>query len=128
MKIKGSRVLESTLTKSQQPNLMLITHILRFSHTNLRYALHCFKNHLNHSMNPFIAQITKDIRIKPNHQMYQSNETQWISNVLIDEKPSHQFNETYSTSSLVSGNHKRYQKIISKIEVEQWEIKTHKLK
>lgn len=27
MKIKGSRVLESTLTKSQQPNLMLITHI-----------------------------------------------------------------------------------------------------
>jgi hypothetical protein len=47
MKIKGFRVLESTLTKSQQPNLMLITHILRFSHTNLRYALHCFKNHLN---------------------------------------------------------------------------------
>jgi hypothetical protein len=27
MKIKGSRVLKSTLTKSQQPNLMLITHI-----------------------------------------------------------------------------------------------------
>jgi len=39
MKIKGSRVLESTLTKSQQPNLMLITHILRFSNANLRYVL-----------------------------------------------------------------------------------------
>lgn len=59
MKIKGSRVLESTLTKSQQPNLMLITHILRFSHTNLRYVLHSFKNHLNHSMNPFMHRSQK---------------------------------------------------------------------
>jgi hypothetical protein len=39
MKIKGSRVLESTLTKSQQPDLMLITYILRFSNANLRYVL-----------------------------------------------------------------------------------------
>jgi hypothetical protein len=28
------------------------------------------KNCLNHSMNPFFVQITKDIRFKPNHQMY----------------------------------------------------------
>jgi hypothetical protein len=27
-------------------------------------------------MNPFFAQITKDIRFKPNHQMYPQNETQ----------------------------------------------------
>jgi hypothetical protein len=34
------------------------------------YALLCFKKSLNHSMNPFFAQITKDIRFKPNHQIY----------------------------------------------------------
>jgi hypothetical protein len=34
------------------------------------YALLCFKKSLNHSMNLFFAQITKDIRFKPNHQMY----------------------------------------------------------
>jgi hypothetical protein len=45
-------------------------HIRSSHHTNLMYVLLCFKKSLNHSMNPFFAQITKDIRFKPNHQMY----------------------------------------------------------
>jgi hypothetical protein len=61
MKIKGSRVLESTLTKSQQPNLMLITHILRFSNANLRYVLLLLQKLFKSFNESILPQITKDI-------------------------------------------------------------------
>jgi hypothetical protein len=61
MKIKGSRVLESTLTKSQQPNLMLITHILRFSNENLRYVLLLLQKLFKSFNESILPQITKDI-------------------------------------------------------------------
>jgi hypothetical protein len=59
MKIEGSRVLESTLTKSQQPNLMLITHISNSFKPILGMFYFCFKNCLNHSMNPFFHKSQK---------------------------------------------------------------------
>jgi hypothetical protein len=61
MKIKGSRVLESTLTKSQQPNLMLITHILRFSNGYLRYVLLLLQKLFKSFNESILPQITKDI-------------------------------------------------------------------
>jgi hypothetical protein len=74
---------------------------------------------LNHSKNPFFAQITKDIQFKPNHQMYPYNETQWISNVLINKNRSNQLCEIIS-------NHQMYPWITKDIQESFHKLKRSK--
>jgi hypothetical protein len=60
MKIKGSRVLESTPTKSQQHSLMLITHISN-SLIQILGMLYFAEKLFKSFDESILAQITKDI-------------------------------------------------------------------
>jgi len=67
-KYRGFRIYTHQIITTYSYVCQYISEVLTI--TNLMYVLLCFKNSLNHSLNPFFAQITKDIWFKLNHQMY----------------------------------------------------------
>jgi hypothetical protein len=66
-------------------------------------------------MYPFFTQITKDIRFKPNHQMYPYNKSQGISNCFVNKNQAINYVKLSQINN-VSLNHKRYPRIIPHIE------------